>query len=89
MATETNSSVVVAYYGWCMAQLVTDTAPARLLKGVGRYPQPGALLARLGVGAAHEGRGLGAALHQDVFARLLALTDPRPRTAVDRAAQAR
>ena len=75
VVTETDSSVVVAYYGWCMSQLVTATAPARLLKGAGRYPQPVALLARLGVDAAHEGRGLGAALLQDVFARLVALSD--------------
>ena len=75
VVTETDSSAVVAYYGWCMAQLVTATAPARLLKGAGRHPQPVALLARLGVDAAHEGRGLGAALLQDVFARLVALFD--------------
>ena len=34
-----------------------------------------ALLARLGVDRAHERRGLGAALLQDVFARLLELSD--------------
>jgi hypothetical protein len=34
-----------------------------------------ALLARLGVHLNHEGRGLGAGLHQDVFARLVELSD--------------
>ncbi len=34
-----------------------------------------ALLARLGVDARHEGQGLGAALLQDVFARLVELSD--------------
>ncbi len=58
-----------------MAQLVTASAPARLQKGAGRYPQPVALLARLGVDVAHERRGLGAALLQDVFARLLELAE--------------
>ena len=33
------------------------------------------MLARLGVGIHHERRGLGAALLQDVFARLLELSD--------------
>ncbi|MDX2466141.1 MAG: N-acetyltransferase, partial [Acidimicrobiia bacterium] len=35
----------------------------------GRYPQPIALLARLGVAITHEGRGLGAGLLQDVIGR--------------------
>jgi hypothetical protein len=75
VATEVESSVVVAYYAWCMAQLTTIAAPARLRRGAGRYPQPVALLARLGVDTHHEGRGLGAGLLQDVFARLVELSD--------------
>jgi GNAT superfamily N-acetyltransferase len=57
-----------------MAQIDAAAAPGRLRKGAGRYPQPVALLARLGVDLNHEGRGLGAALLQDVFARLLELS---------------
>lgn len=75
VVTETNSAAVVAYYGWCMAQLAIPDAPARLRKGSGRYPQPVALLARLGVDVAHEGKGLGAAMLQDVLLRALALSD--------------
>jgi GNAT superfamily N-acetyltransferase len=75
VVTEQGSSSVVAYYGWCMALISAADAPARLLQGAGRYPQPVALLARLGVDTAHEGRGLGAALLKDVFARLLELSD--------------
>lgn len=74
IVTEGDSDTVVAYYGWCMAQLHTPDAPPRLRKGGGRYPQPVALLARLGVDIHHEGRGLGAGLLQDVFLRLLALS---------------
>ncbi|MDQ1497916.1 MAG: hypothetical protein QOI86_1256 [Actinomycetota bacterium] len=74
VVTEVNSFGVVAYYGWCMAQLYTSDAPPRLRKGGGRYPQPVALLARLGVDLDHEGRGLGAGLLQDVLLRLLALS---------------
>jgi GNAT superfamily N-acetyltransferase len=44
-------------------------------RGAGRYPQPVALLTRLGVDVEHEGRGVGAALLQDVFARLVELAD--------------
>ena len=75
VVTETHSSVVAAYYAWCMAQVTPAAAPSRLLKGAGRYPQPVALLARPGVDIHHEPRGLGAALLQDVFARLLELSD--------------
>ena len=75
VVTQSESPLVVAYYGWCMAQLSAGAAPARLLRGAGRYPQPVALLARLGVDTSHEGRGLGAALLQDVFARLVELSD--------------
>lgn len=66
---------VVAYYAWCMAQLHTAAAPGRMRRGAGRYPQPVALLARLGVDLDHEGAGLGAGMLQDVFARLVELSD--------------
>ena len=69
VVTEPGSSIVVAYYAWCMASIHIEDAPPRMRKGVGRYPQPFALLARLGVGLEHEGRGLGAGLLQDVIAR--------------------
>jgi GNAT superfamily N-acetyltransferase len=75
VVTETDSAVVVAYYAWCMAQLTVTATPSRVRKGAGRYPQPVALLARLGVDTGHEHRGLGAALLQDVFARLLELSE--------------
>jgi hypothetical protein len=41
---------VAAYYAWCMAAVSPANAPERLTKGSGRYPQPVALLSRLGVG---------------------------------------
>ena len=74
VVTEVGGTAVVAYYGWCMAWLDVAAAPSRMRKGAGRFPQPVALLARLGVDTAHEGRGLGAALLRDVVARLLRLS---------------
>lgn len=74
IVTRPGNPAVVAYYAWCMAQLTLSAAPERLRKGAGRYPQPVALLARLGVDARHEGRGLGAALLRDVLARLAGLS---------------
>ena len=58
-----------------MAQLDVIDLPARLQKGAGRYPQPVALLARLGVDAEHETKGLGAALLVDAISRLLTVSD--------------
>lgn len=66
---------VAAYYAWTMAQIDLRDAPSRLAKGVGRYPQPVALLARLAVDEGHEGLGLGAALVRDVVERTAAISD--------------
>jgi GNAT superfamily N-acetyltransferase len=71
VVTEDDRQHVVAYYAWSMAQLLHADSPERLTKGAGRYPQPVALLARLGVDRRHEGQGLGAALLKDAVTRLL------------------
>lgn len=73
VVTPVDTDVVVSYYAWCMASVSVSDAPQRMREGAGRYPQPVALLARLGVDVAHEGRGLGAGLLQDVIARTHAL----------------
>ncbi|MGI9018515.1 MAG: GNAT family N-acetyltransferase [Euzebya sp.] len=75
VVTPTGSQQVVAYYAWTMAQIELAEAPVRLHKGVGRYPQPVALLARLGVHREHEGEGLGAALLLDVIRRAAVISD--------------
>jgi len=75
VVTPIGGNDVVAYYAWTMAQVDVADAPAPLVKGGGRYPQPVALLARLGVHAEHERRGLGAGLLQDVLRRVAAISD--------------
>lgn len=58
-----------------MAQaLDLESAPPRMRKAAGRYPQPVALLARLGVHVDHEGHGIGAGLLVDVITRMLDLS---------------
>ena len=69
VVTPAGSDVVVAYYAWSMASISIEDAPTRVRKGAGRYPQPVALLARLGVSIEHEGRGLGAGLLSDATSR--------------------
>lgn len=75
VVTAPDDDVVVAYYAWSMGTIELADAPARLRKGAGRYPQPVALLARLGVSIQHERRGLGAGLLQDVIWRTAALAE--------------
>lgn len=69
VVTAADDDQVVAYYAWSMASISIQEAPQRVRKGAGRYPQPVALLARLGVSRDHEGRGLGAGLLADVVSR--------------------
>lgn len=69
VVTPSDSSQVVAYYAWSMASIKIEENPIRMQKGAGRYPQPVALLARLGVSSDHEDRGLGAGLLADVIGR--------------------
>lgn len=75
VVAEQGSTRVVAYYAWCIASVKHDKTPGRFQKGSGRYPQPVALLARLGVDIRYEGAGLGVGLLQDVFLRLCELSE--------------
>src|SRR5207244_9750662 len=49
VVTEPGDPRGAAYHAWCMAHVTTEAATPRARKGGGRYPQPVALLARLGV----------------------------------------
>jgi len=75
IVTPVVSGDVVAYYAWRMSQLDLESAPPPMRRGAGRYPQPVALLARLGVDTDHEDHGLGAGLLVDVVTRLVDLGD--------------
>ena len=75
VVTPADSNAVIAYYAWTMAQIDVADAPKRLARGAGRYPQPVALLARLGVHENHERKGLGAGLLQDVLRRVAAISN--------------
>jgi len=75
VVTEVDQPVAVAFYAWCMASVAIADLPERLRRGAGRYPQPVALLARLGVDQRYEGQGIGAALLADVITRVAGLSD--------------
>lgn len=58
-----------------MSELRGEEIPSRMKKGQGKFPQPVALLARLGVDLRHEGNGIGAALLRDVILRMVNVSD--------------
>jgi GNAT superfamily N-acetyltransferase len=67
----TRSERVVGYYSLAPGSVVPDDAPARVIKGQGRYPVPIILMARFAVDSAEQGRGLGRALFRDALCRAL------------------
>jgi len=75
VVTESDQSAVVATYAWCMASVGITELPEQLRRGAGRYPQPVAQLARLGVDERHEGQSLGAALLLDAISRASSLSE--------------
>jgi len=58
---------IVGYYSLAVGQVDTLEAPERIRKGMGQYPIPVVLLARLAVSLHHQGRGIGRGLLQDAI----------------------
>jgi len=58
-----------------VGQVDTANAPARVSKGMGRYPIPVVILARLAVATGYQGRGIGAAMLRDAVRRTLAIAE--------------
>lgn len=66
---------VAGYYSLTVGQVDTADAPPRVSKGMGRYPIPVVILARLAVSTRYQGRGIGAAMLRDAIRRTLAIAD--------------
>lgn len=66
---------VVGYFSLAVGAVAHAEAPTRMVKGLARHPVPVMLLARLAVGNAIKGGGLGAALLHDALARTLQAAD--------------
>lgn len=62
---------IVGYYSLAVGQVDTLEAPERIRKGMGRYPIPVVILARLAVDRTSQGQGLGVAMLQDAIRRTL------------------
>ena len=66
---------VAGYYSLTVGQIDTLEAPERVRKGMGQYPIPVNILARLAVDRDHQGRGLGWSLLQDAILRAVAVSE--------------
>ena len=66
---------VAGYFSLTVGQVDILEAPDRVRKGMGRFPIPVILLARLAVASACQGQGIGYAMLQDVIRRSLLLAE--------------
>lgn len=66
---------VIGYYTLVFAGVSWSEAPADLRKGLGKYPVPALLIARLAVDKSASGRGVGTDLLQDALLRAIAASE--------------
>ncbi len=66
---------IVGYFSLTVGQVDTLEAPDRIRKGMGQYPIPIVLLARLAVSLHYQGRGIGRGLLQDAIRRTLLMAE--------------
>jgi GNAT superfamily N-acetyltransferase len=70
-----NQNRVAGYYSLTVGQIDTLEAPDRIRRGMGQYPIPLVILARLAVDLDYQKRGLGFSLLQDAIMRTIAIAD--------------
>ena len=66
---------IAGYYTLANGSVSRDEVPARVAQGLGRYPVPITLLARLAVDLSEKGRGLGRGLLKDAVLRAYQASD--------------
>lgn len=66
---------VAGYYSLTVGQVDHAEAPPRVSQGMGSYPIPVVILARLAVALDRQSQGIGAALLRDAIRRTLTLAD--------------
>ncbi|MBS0492601.1 MAG: GNAT family N-acetyltransferase [Proteobacteria bacterium] len=71
----TDGARVAGYFSLTVGQIDTLEAPERIRKGMGQYPVPVVILARLAVSQQDQGRGIGLGLLQDAIRRTMLIAD--------------
>ncbi|WEN41654.1 hypothetical protein CKCBHOJB_01213 [Thauera sp. GDN1] len=66
---------VAGYFSLTVGQIDTLEAPERIRKGMGQYPLPVVILARLAVSKQDRGRGIGFGLLQDAIRRTMLIAE--------------
>lgn len=66
---------VVGFFSLTVGQVDTLDAPERVRKGMGQYPIPVVILARLAVSKVDQGRGIGVGMLQDAILRTLLIAE--------------
>jgi len=66
---------VAGYFSLTVGQIDTLDAPERIRRGMGQYPIPLVILARLAVDLDYQGQGLGLSLLQDAIRRTVAIAE--------------
>lgn len=66
---------IAGYYSLTIGQIDTLEAPDRIRKGMGAYPIPVVILARMAVSRQDQGRGIGTGLLQDAIRRTLVVAE--------------
>ncbi len=66
---------VAGYFSLTVGQVDTLEAPERIRKGMGQYPIPVVILARLAVYRQDQGRGIGVGMLQDAIRRTLLIAE--------------
>jgi GNAT superfamily N-acetyltransferase len=66
---------IAGYYTLANGSVSRDEVPSRVARGLGRYPVPITLLARLAVDVSEKGKGLGRGLLKDAVLRAFQASD--------------
>ena len=66
---------VVGYFSLTVGQIDTLDAAERIRKGMGQYPLPVVILARLAVSTTDHGRGIGVGLLQEAIRRTMLIAE--------------
>ena len=66
---------VAGYFSLTVGQVDTVGAPERIRQGMGRFPLPVVILARLAVSRENHGRGLGVGMLQDAIRRTVVIAE--------------
>ncbi len=71
----TEGERLAGYFSLTLGQVDAAEAPARISKGMGRYPIPVMVLSRLAVSLQDQGRGVGVGMLQEAIRRTVAIAE--------------